>query len=413
MAEDRPPGSPATRSDSIDGNADLVGPGPGVGPLSVSTDLATEAAIQQGVSAALPANGLSTPGALPAGDASAARSRDLERIQPGWLAYGSDGELIGPVGQVAGDHFVIRGASHMGADMYIPVGYIETIANQRVVLSRPKRLLLDMKLDVPPIPVEVVEHPHEAGAVPASAHESSEPDGRGARADRGFGEAGYASSQLAAEQEPVGRVSDLADRREDETTEPAPVVEEILAESAVTTRMANDAGMTPRNLPVGDTPVGATDASGINLSAVEEGWKVYDNGQHQIGEVEVASARSLRLRQGRLFTHRIYVPSYLVGSVDAEHQRVFLTQTKQTIDDMDLSTPPAENDGPASGAAASDGNTAWQREREQAEMQASGIPYLQESRSRDAVDGPTHQPSVAADYTPIRGQPAEGRGDRA
>lgn len=596
MAEDQPAGIPATRSQSIEGNADVVGAGPGVGPRSVSTDAATEAAIQQGIAtsgaAALPSNDKSVPGALPADQAGDARSNDLARIQPGWQAYGSDGELIGPVGAVMATHFVILGASSAGADMYIPVDYIETIANQRVILNRPKPLLLDMKLDVTPVPAEAVERPSEAGLsaesaqgptllsstginsegrdgpvsvyqrgamegvpedaeargtrftpklphepmptdegrptkiralniatgwtvedadgltigvvdgftadslkiqpsggdelfvpmqsianaadgvvhlqtagpqspalspnsgregenLPAAEHPDYAPaaagvdegdptpapetsageprigltspiertpagerdergiasvspqaGGQGARADRRFGEAGYASSQLAAEQEPVGRVSDLVGRRADEAAQSSPAVEEIVEETAVETRMAPDVPFAPRNLPVGASPIGATDASGINLNRVEEGWKVYDNDQNEIGEVEVATSRFLRLRHGWLFTHRLYIPDELVGSVDAEHQRVFLTQTKETIHDMDLSTPPPEDR-----SVANDQSTAWEREREQSEEQSSGIPYFQDSQHRDAVDGPTRQPSVAPNYTPIRGQP--------
>lgn len=128
---------------------------------------------------------------------------------------------------------------------------------------------------------------------------------------------------------------------------------------------------------------------------------MYDNDQNSIGKVNEATPAFLHLKEGLIFKRDVYIPGVLVGSVDTEHQRVFLTQTKETIDDMDLSQPPSAGEiGEATGES-----TAWERVR--AEEQPAAEGYVIEAKNRDAIDGPTHQPSVGPDYKPIRAQPTE------
>ena len=86
-----------------------------------------------------------------------------------------------------------------------------------------------------------------------------------------------------------------------------------------------------------ETPHGATDASGLSLEAVGQGWKVYDNDQaHLLGRVVEATPGSLHLRSGVFAKRCLVIPGRLVGSVDARHQRVFLTQASKTLAAMHL-----------------------------------------------------------------------------
>lgn len=86
-----------------------------------------------------------------------------------------------------------------------------------------------------------------------------------------------------------------------------------------------------------ETPSGATDGSGLPLEAVGQGWKVYDNDQaHLFGRVVEATPGFLRLRYGVFAKHTLAIPGRLVGSVDAEHHRVFLTQASETLAAMHL-----------------------------------------------------------------------------
>ncbi|MGI8970165.1 MAG: DUF2171 domain-containing protein [Dehalococcoidia bacterium] len=160
-------------SDSVGANADQEGSGAGIAPGSVSVDTATEAARAEGIvatgNAGLPETHRLEPGALPPADAFAVRAADLRQIQAGWQVYASDGELLGAVAAVAADHFTVASAASSRGDMFIPEQYIETIANRRVVLSKPKRVLMDMKLDEAPFPASTIQKPHEAALSAESA----------------------------------------------------------------------------------------------------------------------------------------------------------------------------------------------------------------------------------------------------
>ncbi|MGI8970166.1 MAG: hypothetical protein ACR2HB_05600 [Dehalococcoidia bacterium] len=152
---------------------------------------------------------------------------------------------------------------------------------------------------------------------------------------------------------------------------------------------------------VGNTPLGATDASGMDLSQVGEDWKVFDNDQNEIGKVGEATSRYLHLKEGLLFKRDRYIPNRLVASVDADNDRVFLTQTKETIDGMDLSAPPS----PSSAEDRADQSTAAERAIDQ--DQQAGATYVMDSTSRDERDGPSHQPGAEPGYRPMRNQPTD------
>lgn len=137
------------------------------GATAGDTDDVTEAAIEQGMaSAAARSDGdaVSDLGARPAGEAEAARERDLASIEPGWPVFASDGALMGPAGRTGQDAFTIAGGSRQDRDMVIPREYIESVASERVVLNRPRSLLLDMQLDQAPIPPALTLPQHESGA---------------------------------------------------------------------------------------------------------------------------------------------------------------------------------------------------------------------------------------------------------
>ncbi|MGI8553933.1 MAG: hypothetical protein ACR2PL_24580 [Dehalococcoidia bacterium] len=88
-----------------------------------------------------------------------------------------------------------------------------------------------------------------------------------------------------------------------------------------------------------ETPCGATDASGLPLEQVGKGWKVYDTNQAGLlGRVDEATPGFLRLRHGVFARHTLVIPGRLVGSVDAGHHRVFLTQASKTLAAMHLAT---------------------------------------------------------------------------
>jgi hypothetical protein len=152
MARPRPP--EGVRGDSTDAAA-------------AKTDDVTEAAIKRGTSLAGNEADLRQGqgmGAAPQGEAETVRSRDLAVAEPGWPVLGSDGALLGPVGDIAENFLTVVAASPYGRDMYIPREYVEEVRAGKVILSKPRSLLLDMKLDETPIPVAAVQEHHETGA---------------------------------------------------------------------------------------------------------------------------------------------------------------------------------------------------------------------------------------------------------
>lgn len=119
-----------------------------------NTDLLTAAARSAGAAAQggdLP-NTVANPrqGAAPAWTAGDVRGADFARIQSGWSVVSADGEQIGEVTEIGPDWLAVPYGVDRERTMYLPLQYIETVANRRVILNQPAGLLIDMKLDAPP-----------------------------------------------------------------------------------------------------------------------------------------------------------------------------------------------------------------------------------------------------------------------
>lgn len=330
------------------------------------------------------------PGARPAADAPLARAIDLATIEPGWEVYSADGQLLGSVGAVGPNYFLIRGASTYGRDMFIPQQFIETTTNRRVVLSKPKALLLDMKLDEQPIPASVVEAPHQSELMAESAGDPAQLPQTDVGAERPH----------APIPEPLRESTPASGRQ---TRVPPPnieagwSVEHIVESSPVYTYQEVEPSGASYELPLGRAPVGATQAS-LDFGPVDEGWEVFDCDGDSIGKVAEVTRRYLHIKEGLIFKHDRYIPIELVASVDAEHQRLVLTQAKETVDEMDLSQAPIPE-------RELDPSTPHAESPISAHHTAG--PYVLDSASRDKPDGPTHQPGTAPHYEPLRGQPTE------
>jgi hypothetical protein len=102
-------------------------------------------------------------GAAPAWFAEDVRLRDFELLQPGWSVISADGEQMGPVLEKRGRWFSLRYGTGDERTMYIPLEYIETATNNRVILNQPAGLLIDMKLSEPPEEFEGVPHREVSG----------------------------------------------------------------------------------------------------------------------------------------------------------------------------------------------------------------------------------------------------------
>jgi hypothetical protein len=102
------------------------------------------------------------PGAAPLEQAELARTLDFQRIKPGWNVFSSDGEQIGQVTEIGDVWFAVRHGSETPRTLYIPEDWIESVANNRVVLNQPSGPLLDMKLDSPAA-AEVIAHQRRSG----------------------------------------------------------------------------------------------------------------------------------------------------------------------------------------------------------------------------------------------------------
>ncbi|MHB8575625.1 MAG: hypothetical protein ACYDCQ_09865 [Dehalococcoidia bacterium] len=90
------------------------------------------------------------PGAAPAWSAEDVRERDFQQVQPGWTVYSSDGEQLGDIARLGPTWMAVPYGTTDEHTMYLPMNYIESIANKRVVLNQPAALLIDMKLHEPP-----------------------------------------------------------------------------------------------------------------------------------------------------------------------------------------------------------------------------------------------------------------------
>jgi hypothetical protein len=103
------------------------------------------------------------PGAAPAGMAEDVRLRDFARIEPGWSVVASDGEQLSAVVEKGPNWFSLHYGTSDERTMYLPIEYVETVANRRVVLSQPAPLVIDMKLDAPPPENPGLEHRRMSG----------------------------------------------------------------------------------------------------------------------------------------------------------------------------------------------------------------------------------------------------------
>ncbi len=127
---------------------------PSTNPNDTNTDALTAAAASSGaaehggVASGAPAQ--PNPGGAPAYQAADVRERDFGQVQPGWSVFSSDGEELGKVSASGPSWFAVPYGAGEERTMYIPVTYLETIGNQRVVLNQPAGLLIDMKLNEPP-----------------------------------------------------------------------------------------------------------------------------------------------------------------------------------------------------------------------------------------------------------------------
>lgn len=119
-----------------------------------NTDLLTAAARSAGATVHggdLP-NTVSNPrqGAAAAWTVDDARAVDFRKIADGWSVISADGEQLGEVTQVGPDWLAVPYGAERERTMYVPVRYVETVSNRRVILNQPAGLLIDMKLDAPP-----------------------------------------------------------------------------------------------------------------------------------------------------------------------------------------------------------------------------------------------------------------------
>ena len=92
----------------------------------------------------------SKPGAAPAWEALDAHQREFAQIEVGWAVVSADGEQLGQVNEVGATWFAVPYGTNDELTMYVPITFIETTGNLRVILNHPAGLLIDMKLNQPP-----------------------------------------------------------------------------------------------------------------------------------------------------------------------------------------------------------------------------------------------------------------------
>jgi len=89
-------------------------------------------------------------GAASAWSALDVRASDFDKVQPGFAVFSSDGEELGKVTELGPNWFALLYGRTLERTMYVPITYLETVTNTRVVLNQPAGLLIDMKLNEPP-----------------------------------------------------------------------------------------------------------------------------------------------------------------------------------------------------------------------------------------------------------------------
>jgi len=79
--------------------------------------------------------------------------RGLNRIQPGWNVYGSDGDKIGDVAEVGPNYVLVQQGWLFTTDIYIPTSAIADYQNDGIVLNTTKDNIKTMGWDQPPTDV--------------------------------------------------------------------------------------------------------------------------------------------------------------------------------------------------------------------------------------------------------------------
>ena len=78
----------------------------------------------------------------------------------------------------------------------------------------------------------------------------------------------------------------------------------------------------------------------IDAQRIQTGWDVYGSDEEKIGDVAGVANDHFIIEKGFIFTTDVYVPMSAIASVDDE--RVYLTYTKDQLENQDWSSPPAE-----------------------------------------------------------------------
>lgn len=81
----------------------------------------------------------------------------------------------------------------------------------------------------------------------------------------------------------------------------------------------------------------------IDAHRIETGWDVYGSDDEKIGDVSAVANDHFVIEKGFIFTTDVYVPMSAIASVDDD--RVYLTYTKDQLENQDWSSPPAEGSG--------------------------------------------------------------------
>ena len=76
---------------------------------------------------------------------------NIERIQPGWNVYGSEGDKLGEVSDVGTTYITVSKGWFFTTDIYIPVSAIGSIEDVGIFLNIPKDQVESMGWDAPPL----------------------------------------------------------------------------------------------------------------------------------------------------------------------------------------------------------------------------------------------------------------------
>lgn len=130
---------------------------------------------------------------------------------------------------------------------------------------------------------------------------------------------------------------------------------------------------------------------------IQTGWDVYGSDQEKIGDVADVANDYFIIEKGFLFTTDVYVPMSAIASFSEE--RVYLTHTKDQVENQEWSSPPAAADHEAYSAADTDRDTIERREERltvDKETQKAGDVHVGKhvEEDRQAVDVPVTREEV-------------------